>query len=96
MKYYYVYIMASKKNGVLYIGVTSNLRKRVYQHKSGEYKGFSKKYKTEILVYYETCWDIKEAINKEKQLKKWKRAWKINLIEKENPDWKDLYGEIIN
>ena len=96
MNYYYVYIMASKKDGILYIGVTGNLRKRVYQHKSGEYKGFSKKYKTVILVYYETFWDIKEAINKEKQLKKWKRAWKINLIEKDNPDWKDLYGEVIN
>ena len=96
MNYYFVYIMVSRKNGTLYIGVTSNLAKRVYEHKNEEYEGFSKRYKTKILVHYEIFGGIKEAIAREKQLKKWKRQWKINLIEENNPNWRDLYIEIIN
>ena len=90
MHQYYVYILASQRNGTLYIGVTSNLLKRVYEHKHGLVEGFSKKYSVHKLVYYETTNDIRGAIYREKCLKKWKRAWKIELIEKTNPYWKDL------
>ena len=90
-KIYYVYITASKRNGTLYIGVTSNLKKRVYEHKEGLVEGFTKKYNVDKLVYFETTNDINSAIQREKQLKKWKRDWKIKLIEKENPCWIDLY-----
>jgi putative endonuclease len=86
--------MASCKNGTLYIGVTSNLLDRVYKHKKGIYDGFTKKYKVNKLVYYEVFGDINEAILREKQLKKWKREWKIKLIEKNNPEWKDLYKDL--
>jgi len=86
----YTYIITNKKNGVLYIGVTSNLSKRIYEHKNGLMDGFSKKYNLMKLVYYEICDDIKNAIQREKQLKNWHRDWKINLIEKENPNWDDL------
>ncbi len=92
---YYVYLLASKKNGTLYLGVTSNLIKRVYEHKNNLVSGFTQKYKIHNLVYYETTDDINSAITREKQLKKWKRAWKIELIEKNNPGWKDLYFELI-
>ena len=95
MKFYFVYILASRKYGTLYIGIINNLLRRIYEHKSGYVKGFSKKYKTEMLVYFEIHRDIKEAIHREKQMKKWKRKWKINLIEKENPEWHDLYKHII-
>ncbi len=95
MKQYYVYILASKKNGVLYIGVTSNLVKRIYEHKSKLVKGFTKKYHVHKLVYYEETEDIYAAITREKQLKKWNRAWKIELIERENSDWKDLYYSLL-
>jgi len=90
----YVYIMASRKNGALYIGVTTNLEDRVYKHKKGIYGGFTKKYKVTKLVYYEVYGDIEEAILREKQLKKWKREWKIKLIENDNPGWKDLYKDL--
>ena len=90
MNSYYVYILASKKDGVLYIGVTNDLELRISQHKSGEIDGFTKKYFTHRLVYYETTGDINSAIAREKALKKWKREWKIKLIEKENPEWEDL------
>ncbi|MFH1537432.1 MAG: GIY-YIG nuclease family protein [bacterium] len=93
MKTYYVYILASKKNGTLYIGVTSNLAKRVGQHKEGKIKGFSKKYHVHMLVYYETFDDVYRAIQREKELKRWNRQWKIRLIEEENPFWKDLFFE---
>ncbi|MEI8143173.1 MAG: GIY-YIG nuclease family protein [Candidatus Berkelbacteria bacterium] len=93
---YYVYILASKKNGVLYIGVTSNLEKRVYEHKNHLYEGFTDKYFVGRLVYYEETSDIKSAILREKQMKRWKREWKENLINKNNPDWTDLYNDIIN
>ena len=94
MKQYFLYIMASKKNGTLYIGVTNNLARRVYEHKEGLIEGFTKKYNVKILVYYEVYNDMYEAIKREKAMKKWLRKWKIELIEKTNPDWKDLYEEI--
>jgi len=92
---YHVYILANKKNGTLYIGVTSNLVKRVYEHKNDLTHGFTKKYKVHNLVYYETTEDVESAIGREKQLKKWKRAWKIELIEKQNPGWRDLYSNLL-
>ena len=91
MKNYYVYILASKKNGTLYVGVTSNLKQRLYQHKHNSNLGFTRKYNVKLLVYFEIYSDAKEAIAREKQLKWWKRSWKIDLIEKNNPLWKDLY-----
>ncbi len=94
-KSYYVYILASKKNGTLYVGVTSNLIKRVYLHKQKLVDGFTKKYDIKILVHYEQYSDINQAILREKRLKRWKRKWKIELIEKNNPLWKDLYYDII-
>ncbi|MDO8593888.1 MAG: GIY-YIG nuclease family protein [bacterium] len=89
-----VYILASKRNGTLYIGVTSNLQNRVYQHKSGMVEGFTKKYGVHTLVWYECTEDIESAITREKQIKAWKRKWKLELIEKENPAWRDLYEEL--
>ncbi|NLF00772.1 MAG: GIY-YIG nuclease family protein [Anaerolineales bacterium] len=89
-----VYILASRRNGTLYVGVTSDLRKRVWQHKNGELGGFTQKYGVHMLVYYETYVDMTEAIRREKQLKKWRRAWKVELIEKGNPQWRDLWAEI--
>ena len=91
---YYVYILARKKYGTLYIGVTGNLLKRVYEHKEGLVQGFTKKYHVHSLVFYEIHTDIKEAILRETQMKKWRREWKINLIEKDNPHWLDLYCEL--
>jgi len=95
MEQYYTYIMASKKNGVLYVGVTNDIIKRSYEHKVGIVKGFTKRYNIKILVYYEIHGSIEAAITREKQIKKWKRDWKIELIEKENPEWNDLYGTLI-
>ena len=86
-----VYILASKRNGTLYIGVTSDLVKRVWQHKNDVAEGFTKKYGVHTLVNYEMHADMTEAIRREKQLKKWNRAWKIELIEKEHPEWLDLW-----
>ncbi len=86
----YVYILASKRNGTLYIGVTSNLGRRIYEHKTSVNEGFSDKYSVKTLVWYEEHLDIYFAIQKEKQLKKWKRAWKLRLIEGLNPEWSDL------
>ena len=90
MKNYYVYILASKKNGTLYIGVTNDLIKRIYEHKNKLTEGFTCKYQVNRLVYYETTSEITVALRREKQLKNWKRDWKIELIEKNNPQWKDL------
>ena len=90
---YYVYIMASKKNGTLYIGVTNELLRRGGEHKQGLIDGFTKKYGIHMLVYYESFNNVEDAIRREKQLKKWNRAWKIELIESTNPAWKDLYDE---
>jgi putative endonuclease len=92
---YYVYILASKKNGTLYIGVTNDLIKRVYEHKNNLLKGFTEKYSVHQLVYYEQYQNINDAILREKRLKKWNRKWKIELIEADNPDWDDLYHHII-
>ncbi|MCG2837858.1 GIY-YIG nuclease family protein [Photobacterium sp. WH77] len=89
-----VYILASKKNGTMYIGVTSNLVNRIWLHKQKEKDGFTKKYNVLRLVYFEQVDDMYSAIQREKQLKKWRRQWKINLIEKSNPQWRDLYSEI--
>lgn len=80
---------------MLYIGVTSNLIKRTWEHKSKLVEGFSKKYNLHLLVYYEASTDVTEAIKREKQLKKWNRAWKIELIESKNPKWDDLYGSLL-
>ncbi len=88
-KQYYVYILGSARNGTLYIGMTNNLYRRIKEHKEGLVKGFSKKYKVDKLVYYETFSDVRDAIDREKNLKKWKRAWKLELIENRNPYWDD-------
>ena len=95
MRKYYVYILASRRNGTLYIGITSDLVKRVYEHKQGLVGGFTKKYNVHELVYHEQTGDVNSAIRREKQLKKWKRQWKIELIEKGNPEWRDLYFDMI-
>jgi putative endonuclease len=95
MKEYYVYILASGRNGTLYIGVTNDLISRVSQHKSAQIEGFTKRYKIDMLVYYENCSDIDVAIGREKQLKAWHRAWKIRIIEEFNPAWRDLYDDIL-
>lgn len=91
----YVYILASQKNGTLYVGETDDLVKRIYQHKNNLVDGFTKKYKIHNLVYFEVHDEIMGAILREKQMKKWNRKWKIELLESKNPDWKDLYPEII-
>ena len=90
-----VYILASKQNGTLYIGVTSDLVERVWQHRNDMTKGFSKKYAVHKLVYYELHADMLSAITRETQLKKWNRAWKFELIEQKNPEWNDLWDEIV-
>lgn len=90
MRRYFVYILASHKNGTLYIGITSDLSRRIELHKNNIVEGFTKKYCIHDLVYTEEYGDPLEAISREKQLKKWNRQWKINLIEKENPNWNDL------
>ncbi|MBX7045064.1 MAG: GIY-YIG nuclease family protein [Ignavibacteria bacterium] len=94
MKYYYVYILASKRNGTLYIGVTNNLLRRVKEHKDKIVKGFTEKYNIDKLVYYEQTENVYSAISREKVLKWWKRDWKIKIIEEMNPNWKDLYYEL--
>ena len=90
MKTYYVYILATHRNGTLSCSPTSDLVRRVYQHKQSLVAGFTKKYGVHRLVYYESTNDVSAAIRREKQLKKWKRAWKIRLIEERNPSWEDL------
>ncbi len=90
-----VYILASKRNGTLYIGVTSNLEKRAWEHKHDLVDGFTKKYGVHQLVYYELLADMVSAITREKQMKKWNRAWKLKLIERHNPDWKDLWEGLV-
>ena len=90
-----VYILSSKRNGTLYIGVTSDLVQRVWQHKNDFADGFTKRYGVHDLVWYELHGTMESTITREKALKRWKRAWKIELIEKSNPRWKDLYSEVI-
>ena len=87
-------MLASKRNGTLYIGVTNDLIRRVYEHKRGLVEGFTKKYNVNRLVFYEETNEVESAITREKQMKRWKRQWKIDLIQKNNPEWKDLYNEI--
>ena len=95
MKQPCVYILASKKNGTLYIGVTSNLIKRVWEHKNNIIVGFTQKYQVHNLIWYEVHQEMESAIVREKRLKKWRREWKVKLIEKENPQWQDLYSDLI-
>jgi putative endonuclease len=91
---YYVYILASQVGGTLYVGVTNDLVRRVYEHRAKLAQGFTKKYDVSRLVHFEVFDDIENAIVREKRLKKWNRAWKIQMIEENNPDWSDLYPEI--
>jgi len=93
---YYVYIMATYKNGTIYIGVTNDLKRRVWEHKQDLVKGFTREYGVHNLVYYEQTEDIEAAILREKQMKHWKRNWKIKQINKFNPTWKDLYNSILH
>jgi putative endonuclease len=93
-KQYFVYILASKRNGTIYTGITSDLAKRVFEHKEGKIEGFTKEYGIKILVYYEAHATPEEAIQREKRIKKWNRAWKLELIEGMNPLWDDLYPTI--
>lgn len=93
-KIYAVYILASERNGTLYIGMTGDLEHRVLQHKNKQEDGFTKQYGVDQLVYYDLYESPNEAIAREKQLKKWNRSWKLELIEKENPEWHDLYEEV--
>jgi len=92
---YYVYILASQRNGTLYTGITSDLIKRVWQHKNSLIEGFTKKYFIKNLVYFEAHNSAEEAIKREKQIKKWNRSWKLRLIEDKNPNWDDLYKNIV-
>jgi len=94
MKAFCVYIMASQRNGTLYVGVTSDLVKRIWEHKSNAVQGFTKEYSVHYLVWYEQHESAESAIQREKQIKKWDRAWKLELIHSCNPDWRDLYEEI--
>lgn len=95
MKSYYVYIMASKRNGTLYTGVTNDIIRRVFEHKTDMNDCFTKRYQVHMLVYFEEYEDINEAIWREKCIKRWKRKWKLRLIEKDNPNWIDLYDELV-
>jgi len=88
---YYVYILASRKHGTLYVGVTPDLVRRVFEHKNNLVRGFTSRYGVHLLVWFEPYNDATNAITREKELKKWRREWKINLIERENPNWQDLY-----
>jgi putative endonuclease len=92
---YFVYILASKRNGTLYTGITSNLANRTWQHKNDLIDGFTKRYGVHRLVWFEEYSNVYEAIGREKQIKGWNRAWKIRLIEKQNPEWMDLFSLII-
>ena len=87
--------MANKRNGTLYIGVTSNLIKRVYEHKSDLIDGFTRKYNVHQLVFYEQVGDFEAAVRREKQLRKWNRLWKLRIIEQMNPEWRDLYEDLV-
>ena len=94
MKQYYVYMLASRRNGTLYIGVTGRGAQRIWEHKADVIEGFTKKYGVHKLVWFEVHNDVYAAIAREKQLKGWNRAWKVKLIEKNNPNWSDLYREL--
>lgn len=92
---YYIYILASQRNGTLYTGVTNDLKRRIWEHKNNLVKGFTKEYGVHLLVYYELAEDIEQAILREKKSKRWKRKWKIDLIESSNPEWSDLYKSVL-
>ena len=91
---YYIYIMANKRNGTIYTGMTNDLVRRVFEHRNDLLECFTKRYQTHLLVYYEYTNDVDDALHREKQLKDWHRKWKLELIEGMNPDWKDLWDEI--
>ena len=95
MKLGYVYILASERNGTLYVGVTSDLVRRVWEHKNGVVEGFTKQYGVHTLVWYEEHGSIEDAIQREKNIKRWYRDWKLELIEQLNPTWRDLYEDVI-
>ena len=90
-----MYLLASKRNGTLYVGVTSDLVQRIWQHKNDLAEGFTKHYGVHMLVWYEECGTMEAAISREKAIKEWKRTWKIRLIENRNPEWKDIYNELL-
>lgn len=91
---FYIYVVASKRNGTIYIGMTNNLKSRIVQHKESLIPGFTQRYKVNMLVYFKEYNDVRDAITRETQIKRWKREWKIQLIESINPDWKDLFHEL--
>ena len=91
---YYVYIMASQRNGTLYVGVTNDLVRRVHEHRDGAVDGFTKRHDVKVLVFFEVHETIESAIQREKLVKRWRRRWKLDLIERENPTWRDLWSEI--
>ena len=92
---YFVYILASRPRGVLYAGITNDLPRRIFEHREGHADGFTKRFQVKHLVYAESHDDVLEAIAREKRIKRWKREWKIDLIERTNPDWNDLYENIL-
>ena len=92
---YYVYILASQRNGTLYTGITNDLTRRVWEHKNGYAKGFTSAYNVRHLVWFEVHQDVNEAIAREKRIKRWRRKWKLELIETDNPIWRDLYDELV-
>lgn len=94
MKQYFVYILASQTAGTLYVGITSDLKKRIWEHKTKAVKGFTEKYDVHKLVYYEVYDDPENAILRKKRMKKWNREWKINIFRDRNPDWQDLYDTL--
>lgn len=96
MDTYYVYILASQRNGTLYTGATNDLARRVFEHKNDFVRGFTSRYQVHSLVYFEQCENFEAALQREKQLKKWKRKWKLELIEKGNPEWEDLYEHCVS
>ena len=95
MTVYHVYILANKRNGTLYVGITSSLARRMYEHKNGLAEGFTRKHGIKTLVHIEAYSDLEEARRRERSLKRWKRQWKIALIERDNPAWSDLYDEVL-
>lgn len=96
MKTFAVYILASRRNGTLYTGMCSSLSRRIYEHREGLIAGFTRKYGIQTLVWYEHYDDMQEALLRERRIKRWQRSWKLNLIESSNPDWHDLYSEILH
>ncbi|OFW80374.1 MAG: hypothetical protein A2887_05425 [Alphaproteobacteria bacterium RIFCSPLOWO2_01_FULL_40_26] len=92
---YYTYILTNKPNGTFYTGITNDLQRRIFEHKKGKIEGFTKKYGLKILVYFEVYEDVRDAIAREKLIKKWKRSIKLNAIQRMNSEWKDLYFELL-